>query len=351
MVLLVYGSLSPWTGWRALGVNPFAFLFAPWPAYVTGFDLALNVVAYLPLGLLLVLALHPRQHGLPAVVVGTAAAACLSVAIETLQNYLPTRIASNLDVMTNVAGAFLGALAGAALAPALIDGGRLQKARRQWFRPHSTALLVLAVLWPLAQIHPGPMLFGNGELNRSLVAALLGVFDRNLPDFDASHFAAAEALVTACGLLAAGATLTAAMKRRAPRLRLLLLMLGAALSAKALAYGHQFGPERAVAWLTPGAVAGLAVGWLAVTAAVTTVSARSAEALATAALALLIVAVNVVPSNPYHAHWLAAWQPGRLRDVAAASGWLAQAWPYAALIVLLWVLSRQWRTPQSPPAG
>lgn len=65
-------------------------------------------------------------------------------------------------------------------------------------------------------------------------------------------------------------------------------------------------------------------------------SARAVAALATAALLLLVVAVNAVPPNPYHAHWLAAWQPGRLRDVAAASDWLAQAWPYALLAVLLW---------------
>ena len=335
-VLLIYGSLSPWTGWRALGVNPLAFLGAPWPAYVTGFDLALNVLAYVPLGLLLALALHPRPRRLPAILAATAAAACLSVLIESVQNYLPTRIASNLDVLTNVAGAALGALAGTALAPALVDGGRLQQARQQWFRPHTAAVLLTAALWPLAQIHPGPMLFGNGELDRGFVSAALAMFGRALPVFDASQFAAAEVLVTACGMLGAGAALTAAMRQRAPRLRILLALLGAALATKAIGYGHQFGPERAFAWLTPGSVAGLAVGWLAVTAAATTASARSARALATAALLLLVLAVNLVPPNPYHAHWLAAWQPGRLRDVAAASGWLAQAWPFAALAVLLW---------------
>ena len=340
VVLLIYGSLSPWMGWRALGVSPFAFLGAPWPAYVTGFDLALNVLAYAPLGLLLVLAMHPHPRGLPAILAATTAAACLSVLIEAAQNYLPARIASNLDVLTNVAGAAIGALAGMALAPALVDGGRLQQARRQWFRPHSAALLLLAALWPPAQIHPGPMLFGNGEVGPGLVSALFAVFERTLPVFDAGQFAAAEVLVTACGMLAAGAALTAAMKQRAPRLRILLVLLGAALAAKAIAYGHEFGPERAFAWLTPGAVAGLAVGWLAVTATATTVSARPAAALATAAALLLIAAVNVVPPNPYHAHWLAAWQPGRLRDVAAASDWLARAWPYALLAVLLWSLAQ-----------
>lgn len=349
VVLLAYGSFAPWTGWRALGVSPFAFLAAPWPAYVTGFDVALSVLAYLPLGLLLVLALHPRLRGLPAIIVASAAAVCLSVLIEAVQNYLPARIASNVDVLANLGGAVVGALAGTALAPALIDGRRLQQARRRWFRPRSAVLLLLAALWPLAQIHPGPMLFGNGELDRGLVDAMLAALDRALPVFDAGEFAAAEVVVTACGMLAAGAALTAAMKQRAPRLRILLLLLGMALATKAITYGHEFGPERALAWLTPGAVAGLAIGWLAVTAAASMESARSALTLAAAATVLLVVVVNVVPPNPYHAHWLAAWRPGRLRDVAAASDWLAQAWPYAMLAVLPWLLMRRRSISRSAP--
>jgi VanZ family protein len=345
LVLLVYGSLSPWTGWRSLGVDPLAFLHAPWPAYVTAFDLALNVLAYLPLGLLLALALHPRLHGPAAFAAAVAAATGLSVLVEVLQNYLPARIASNLDVLTNVAGAGLGALAGAFLAPWLIDGRQLQQARRRWFRPHFAALLLLAALWPLAQTHPGPMLFGNGALDYELVVALLDLFGLAPRVFDAGQFAAAEALVTACGMLAAGTALTAGMKQRAPRLRLLVLLLAAALACKAITYGHEFGPERAFAWLTPGAVAGLAIGWLAVTAAAPMSSARAASQQAAATLIVLVVAVNVVPPNPYHAHWLAAWQPGRLRDVAAASYWLAQAWPYATLAVLLWSARRRRHRP------
>jgi VanZ family protein len=346
VVLLVYGSLSPWTGWRTLGVNPFAFVGAPWPAYVTVFDLALNVLAYLPLGLLAALALHPRWRGWPAVLLVTALAAALSLLIETLQNYLPARIASNVDVLTNVAGAALGAAAATALAPGLIDGGRLRQARRRWLRPRCVGVLLLAALWPLAQIHPGPMLFGNGELDRALVSALLARFDRQLPAFDGGRFAAAEAMVTACGLLAAGAALVAATKPEAPRLRLLMLLLGAALATKAVSYGHAFGPERAFTWLTPGAVTGLAVGWLALTAAAAMASARAAAALAAATLLLLLVAVNLAPPNPYHAQWLAAWQPGRLRDVAAASEWLAQAWPFALLAALLSTLARRVEQPR-----
>jgi VanZ family protein len=340
LALLVYGSLSPWTGWRSLGVGPLAFLDAPWPSHVTGFDLALNVLAYLPLGALLVLAWYPRLRGAAAVTAAIVVASGLSVTLESLQSYLPARIASNLDVVTNIAGTAFGAVAAAVLAPRLIDGKRLQLARQRWFRPHSAALVVLAALWPLAQVHPGPMLFGNGELNREAVSSVLAWFGLQPLAFDAGRFASAEVLVTACGMLAAGAAMTAGMKPRAPRLRLLLLLLGAALAAKAITYGHEFGPERAFAWLTPGAVAGLAAGVLAVTAVATTESVRAASALAGAALLILVVAVNVVPSNPYHAHWLASWQPGRLRNVAASSGWLAQAWPFAVLAVLLWTRRR-----------
>lgn len=253
-------------------------------------------------------------------------------------------------MLTNVTGASLGALAGVLLAPRLIGGRQLQQARRRWFRPHCAALLLLAALWPLAQSHPGPMLFGNGEVDRDLVAALLDFFGQAQRVFDAGQFAAAEALVTACGMLAAGAALTAGMKQRAPRRRMLLLLLAAALGFKAITYGYEFGPERALAWLTPGAIAGLAMGWLAVTAAAATASARAAALLAAAALLVLVVAVNAVPPNPYHAHWLAAWQPGRLRNVAASSYWLAQAWPYATLAALLWSLRRQ-RRRLGPPQG
>lgn len=346
LVLLVYGSLSPWSGWRSLGVGALAYLTAPWPAYVTGFDLALNVLAYLPLGLLLVLALYPRLRGVGAAVAAVAIAAGVSVLLEAAQTYLPVRIASNLDVLTNVAGAALGATAGVVLAPTLIDGRRLQQARQRWFRPRSAALLLAAALWPLAQAHPAAMLFGNGALGDAIVAPLLALLGVPPPAFDAGRFAAAEALVTACGLVAAAGLLAAATRPQAPRLRLLWLLLAAALATKTIAYGHQFGPERAFAWLTAGAWAGLAAGALAATAAATA-SARTGAALATAALLVLVTVVNGVAPNPYHAHWIADWRPGRLRDLAAAAEWLAQAWPYAALAALAWTW---WRTRRAAAA-
>ncbi len=349
MVLLVYGSLAPWQGWRAIGVSPFAFVLAPLPTHITTFDLALNVLAYAPLGALLVFALHPRLQGLAALLAGAACGVALSFTMEALQTYLPSRISSNLDFATNSAGALLGSIAGALTAPALIARGRLKQARERWFRADAAALLLLAALWPLAQIHPSATLFGNGEMTRSVVAAALGFVGVAVPQFDAGQFVATEVLITTTGMLAAGLTLAASMRPPAPSLRLLFLLFGAAVTAKSLAYGHEFGPQRALAWLTPGAMGGLAVGLLAVSAAAFGTT-RARVRLALLASCVLIVAVNLVPANPYHELWLAQWRPGRMRDLAALADWLAAAWPYATLVVLLATMVRGIREPFVAPA-
>ena len=58
--LVLYASLDPFTGWRDSGAPLFAWLTAAWPRYYTGFDLAVNVIAYLPLGFLWCTTLQAR---------------------------------------------------------------------------------------------------------------------------------------------------------------------------------------------------------------------------------------------------------------------------------------------------
>src|SRR5262245_28267936 len=118
--LVVYGSLYPFSGWRDRGLSPLEFLTAPLPRFITGFDLAANVVAYFPLGFLAVLALAPRVRGHAALACTVALTAVLSLVLEALQTYLPDRIPSNLDLATNVLGGFLGAVGGRATWQALI---------------------------------------------------------------------------------------------------------------------------------------------------------------------------------------------------------------------------------------
>ena len=65
--LVVYASLYPFVDWRDQGIAPWAFLAAPLPRYWTGFDVAINIAGYLPLGALLAwLGLRTRHRVPPA---------------------------------------------------------------------------------------------------------------------------------------------------------------------------------------------------------------------------------------------------------------------------------------------
>ena len=339
-LLLVYSGLAPWSGWRDLGLNPFAYLAAPIPAHVTHFDLAVNVVAYLPFGALLVFALHPAARAWSAVLIASIVGLLLAAIIEAVQSYLSTRISSNLDLLTNSAGAALGAFIAAPFASRLIDRGRLADWRLRWFERRGSVLLLAVALWPAAQIYPEPMLFGNGHIPDEL-GALFATAAGMLPlddvmfavaefadAFDVAEFVLAEAFVVAAAILAVGLAFTSTMRPHAPRVKLLLALILIALLSKALAHAVQFGPERALAWLTPGVYGGLALGVLSLLAASAGPRIWSAR-FAMLALLALVVAVNIVPENPYYIDALSAWRQGKLLNFNALAHWLSLLWPYA----------------------
>src|SRR5262247_2646045 len=98
LLLVVYASLHPLSGWRDRGLPAFAFLTASFNRPVPAFDVVINVVGYLPLGFLAVLAAYPRLRGFAALAFGVALSILMSFTLESLQLYLPTRTSSNLDL-------------------------------------------------------------------------------------------------------------------------------------------------------------------------------------------------------------------------------------------------------------
>jgi VanZ family protein len=337
VLLLLYSGLAPWSGWRDLGVGPLAYLTAPVPRHVTTFDLIVNVLAYIPLGALIVLAGHPRIRGSLGALLALLIGGLLSGFIEGAQTYLPSRVASNIDLATNTAGALAGGLLAAPFASSLIDRGRLAELRMRWFDRRPTLLLLIA-LWPLAQLYPAPMLFGTGDMRETL-GALLEAVGSSHPALDAAsfgpaEFVLAEAFVTASALLAVGLGFASAMRPAAPRTSLLVGLIFAALAAKGLAHGLLFGPAHALAWLTPGAYGGLAIGTLALLAA----SAGPVQwrpRFALVALAAALAGTNVIPDNPYYLANLQELHHGALLNFIALVNWLSMLWPYALGLALL----------------
>ena len=106
--LIVYASLYPFADWRDQGISPLSFLWSPLPRYWTGFDVASNLLGYFPLGFLLALTALRTGRGAHCVARATLVCLTLSLTMESLQAYLPTRVPSNLDLLLNVAGGGLG---------------------------------------------------------------------------------------------------------------------------------------------------------------------------------------------------------------------------------------------------
>jgi VanZ family protein len=334
VLLVVYASLYPFEGWRTVGLSPFAYLNAPWPRYVTGFDVVINLAGYLPFGFLAVAALRPRLRGLAAFIVAVASAAMLSFVLESAQSYLPARFASNLDLICNAAGAALGAALGLAFAP-YIAGGPLQRARAHAFLPGAEIDfgLVLIGLWLFIQLNPAALLFGAGDL-RDYLAPWEGRARR--PEF----FVSIEAFVTAANLVAVGLLLSVLVTPGWPARRMFGCLVIVALAIKAAAFAILMRAENVAAFLTYGAQIGLAVGAAGVLAGAALP--RTARlALAAVLLMAATVLVNLTPPNPYLADTLKVWQQGHFLNFNGLTRLASALWPFAALGYLMFVAARR----------
>jgi len=354
--LVVYGSLYPFSGWRSLGIGPFAFLADPIPQYVTAFDVVTNVLGYMPLGALIVLALYPRWRGALAVCAAFLGGALLSGAMESIQTYLPTRVASNLDLAANALGALVGGVLVAPGTSALLDRGLLRRIRFTWFERHAAYVIGLSALWPFAAMFPAPYLFGGGDLphmlwdtldpamqDAILVWAPAGWDIATVPDRLGALLPddAWEALITSSNLFAALVLMTLLTRERAPRIRLMFALIAATLFAKVAASFVQSRAGLTFDWATDGALGGIVAGAAAGVLALALPRALRA-ALAGAALVIGLALVNLLPVNPYFDIVLADWRQGRYLHFNGLLHWLAWVWPYAALGWLASAAERAW---------
>lgn len=342
LVLVIYASCYPWAGWRSTGLAPWAYLFEGLPRYWTTFDLITNVAGYVPLGALLMFALYPRVAGALATCYAVLGGVLLAVLLECVQSYLPSRVPSILDLITNASGVLIGALVGQRLSAPILGQSQLRALKSRWFGARSSAGLIVVALWPLAQIYPQPYLFGHGLWLPTLSTMLSDWFDTPIDigrllwrdiSLDIEHFLLAEIVVTALGMTAAVLTLLCQTRRQAPRLLLALALLLGATMTKALAHAVLFSPSDAFAWLTPSAVSGLLVGAVML-AGLSFAPVAAQRRAAIVALAICLLLLNILPSNPYFLSTLSEWVQGKFLNFNGAAQFLSLFWPAFALWIL-----------------
>jgi VanZ family protein len=255
-LFIVYASLSPFSGWRAQGMDFIEMLAVPLRLTYTAFDAALNFLSYLPFGLLVALVLRARFGAATSVVISLFLGVSLSASMEYLQMYLPARISSNMDLLSNSAGMLTGALLAVGITswPWLL--ARLTLWRSTLFQ-HGKEMdfgLALLMLWMFGQINPSLPMLGNvfiSEVARQPFATL-----------PPAQFDGWESIAVTLNLLMLGTLLLTLL--RAPRnvVSALLAVLSMVALVKFIAAAVLLRSWALLLWINSEALLGMLLGML-----------------------------------------------------------------------------------------
>ncbi len=343
--LIVYASLYPFAEWRNQGISPLNFLTAPLPRYWTGFDVGVNLAGYAPLGFLLALAALRSGRMCLAVSVAVLSAAVLSLLMETLQSYLPSRVPSNVDFALNSAGAWLGACTAWLLEKAGAIA-RWSRVRARWFVRDARGALVLLALWPVALLFPASVPLGLGQVIERLeywLAEMLAdtPFLEWLPvrDIELQPLVpGAEVICVALGALIPCLLAYGVVRTWPQRAVVLVGALGAGIALTALSAALSYGPDHAWSWLDLPVQVGLVMGGV-LSLLMLPVPRRATAAVLLVALCVHLSLLNQAPAGPYFAETLQIWEQGRFVRFNGLAQWLGWLWPFATLAYVLVRLS------------
>ncbi len=330
-LFIVYGSLSPFSGWREQGLDFVGVLNEPLLLTYTAFDSAINLLAYLPLGLLVCLALRARFGVIVSVMLALSLGVALSAAMEYLQMYLPTRASSNTDLLTNSAGALLGASLAVSITSWTWFFSRLTRWRSGLFH-HGKEMdfgLALLALWMFGQINPSLPMLGNVFITELEHQPFAASFPASLDWWESG--------AVTLNLLMLGALLLTLL--RAPRnvVTALLVVLSVVALAKFIAAAVLLKSWALLLWINGEAVLGMLLGMLLLVAALWLPRAAVIGLGAAVALGYFAIVNFVLDSNtPSAAMSVYHWHYAHLLNYNG----LAQSITLIFPVLLLWHLWR-----------
>ena len=255
-MFIIYASLSPFFGWREQGMDFFELLQVPLRLTYTGFDAAINFLSYLPFGLLVGLALRAWFGALASVIMSLLLGMWLSASMEYLQMYLPTRISSNMDMLSNSAGMLIGALLSVALIfwPWLLT--RLTYWRSGLFK-HGKEMdfgLALLMLWMFGQINPSLPMLGNVFISE--------VASQPFVTLPSEPFNTWESVAVTLNLLMLGTLLLTLLRVSRNLLTALLVVLSMVALVKFITAALLLRSWALLLWINSEAVFGMLLGML-----------------------------------------------------------------------------------------
>jgi VanZ family protein len=342
IAILIYASLFPLIGWRATDTGLLNFLTKPWPSYQSNFDFFSNIFAYIPLGILAAFRWQPKHGNVNALRFSLLLGFTLSLSMESLQNFLPSRVPSWVDLLTNSMGAFIGALIATPYAERLNASMQWLTLRGRWFNDEAQPALLLLLTWSAIQVLPQSSLFLVGELPGLISEDWLGLsgigFLNSFVDLQTSIVIESLGIVLTLWIITT--LLLEVLSESAPKLPFGVAIICVALVGKSI-MSIRLSNGDPMYWLTVGAQSGLLVGAISASIAAS-VSRLTRRRIAVGALIGMIALANLAPISGYQALVLASWTDGPWRSIAGALRHLSSLWPWIALVLLL-VLNRRSR--------
>lgn len=321
-LLILYISLNPFDFDLHNGVSAWAWLSAPLPRFITLFDVLVNILAYIPLGFLIVFTAYPRWRNFVALGIALGFSAILAFSVESVQSWLPTRIPSQMDWWANMLGGLLGGLLAIPLGPQWLSGSIIRHRFDRWFGLNWAAC-ALFLLFPWTQIYPQSSWLGTGVWGH----AIFGSIDWGTTVIN--HLAQ-ETVITALCWLGTGLLLSLGMRPKAPQWKILNGLLAWTVLIKIIFTALQFRAEFSFLWLTAGAIWGMLLGSMLLKWALS-LSERVKFWLALSCLIGATIAINLLPENPYFVLTMRHWYQGRLLHFNELMQWVSVIWLPLAL--------------------
>ncbi len=298
------------------------------PRYIIRSDIAFNVVAYVPLGMLACLHFGGAAAGRNAVWKAIGLGAAFSFAMEALQLFLPHRVSSVVDVITNTIGAAIGAAAFIEPFESRLTRP-LGKVRDAWVIPGAwgDAGLVLVMLWLLAQLNPALPFFGAGDIGGGETQTAVALAHRT------------AVTMAVCGF---GLFVSCLLEPEAGTLRVTLVLLSVALWLKFAFAPLVLHPHVSADWMNEWRALGLAAGIGALGML------RRAPRPVRAYVGCMLILAGALVSKIFGAYSageelvrLFKWPYMQVSGFASLTRFLHELWPLGAVVFLAALFLRE----------
>ena len=346
MLAIAYLSLHPMSDWRLRQPSTFAFLMQGIPRHYSTADLVSNVAAYLIFGLLLVLAWSSPARPWRALLFATATGLALSIALESMQSWLPQRVPSLLDVAANGAGAAIGGALGAVLGLHRIRAGHsTRQVSLQWYQQGPALGWALLAVWVIGQIPTHRLLFSSGHPDR-WIGTLPGGMDDLIRPLQAwqplQGLAETLAIMVTIGVI--GVLVMDLIRPVSARLAWIGGLLVAGLTLRVVLAPMVYRGQPALVWLTSGAQAGLVLG-AALLYLIGAFGARTRLGIGAALVPVSVALVVVASADPYFITTIAQARhpldPAMTPSLRSLINLLGDSWPLLAFVYFVVRLTTQ----------